>query len=169
MGRIADVLSVEADGNVKCDKGGGDSTIVDHFADSGGDSPPLPGDSAALVDGPRTGTEQSTGYYDPKNEGQAEPGEKRLYARDSDGVLVAEIWLKADGTITIQGVGAVTPQSYLRGEDFYLYLDAVIAATSTGLGSIPVVGTAVKGVFDAAITAALPLRVASISTVIKGE
>jgi len=103
MGRVAVVLSVEDDGNVKVDTGGDDSLIADSFADGGDDSPPLAGDVAALNDGPETGTQQITGYDDALD-GVASPGEKRIYSRDSDGVAVAEVYLKGDGSIVIKSL-----------------------------------------------------------------
>lgn len=164
MGQVAEVVDVEDDGNIKVDLGGGDTAIADYFQAAGEDSPPLPADTVALVDGPETGTVQVTGFAD-ETERVAEPGEKRTYARDSSGTVVGVLYLKGDGTYEVLAADA----SFLRAEDFYTYLDVVIAATSTGLSGVPVVGGALKIAFDGAITAALPLRVASISTVFKSE
>ncbi len=177
MGLVAEVVDVESDGNVKVDPGGGDALIADHFGPSGDDSPPLPGDNVALTDGSETGTQQATGYSDPDNDGVAAQGEKRSYARSPAGTPVAEVYLKGDGSIVIKSLlpgggtidlGAAT-QSFLRGEDFLAYLDAVITATSTAIGGVPVAGAGLKAAFDAAITAAIPLRTASVSQLIKGE
>lgn len=63
--------------------------------------PPLPGDSAAHVDGSETGTIQITGYHDPENPSTAKPGERRTYARAPDGTIVAEIFAKQNGDIKI--------------------------------------------------------------------
>lgn len=100
-GRVATVLGVEDDGNVKVDVGGGDDLIADSFADGGDDSPPLAGDVAALNDGPETGTQQTTGFDDDLA-GVAAPGEKRVYGRTPEGLLAAEIWLKGDGTVVVR-------------------------------------------------------------------
>lgn len=36
---------------------------------------------------------------------KAQPGEKRLYATDANGVTVGDIWLKSDGTVEFKGAG----------------------------------------------------------------
>ncbi len=84
---------------VKVDAGGGDTATTHHFSSPGDDSPPLPGDSAAIVEGAET--DQAVGYADTVNEGKAVPGEKRMYARDSSGAVVGEVWLRADGTVQL--------------------------------------------------------------------
>jgi hypothetical protein len=104
MGRVATVIGVESDGDVKCDTGGDDSFVADHFQDSGVDAPPMAGDSVATVDGPETGTQQVTGYNDPNNESTVQPGERRTYARDADGELIAEVYLQRDGTVLIRNI-----------------------------------------------------------------
>ena len=105
MALVAEVKDVEVDGNVKGDLGGDDSFVAEHFADSGEDSPPLPGDSMAVEDGPGEGTMQVTGYHDPVGANrEAVPGEKRTYSRSAAGVKVAEVYLKGDGTITIRSL-----------------------------------------------------------------
>jgi len=102
MGRIGEVQSFE-DGAVKVDPGGGDLLTADHFAPVGDDSPPLAGDFAALEESAGAGAEQATGYSDD-TEKKAAPGEKRVYARDAAGEVVAELWLKGDGSIEITSI-----------------------------------------------------------------
>jgi hypothetical protein len=78
------------------------------FGPSGEDSPPLPEDSVYLGDSPGAGRENALGYMDTRNEGVAEPGEKRMYARDPDGAIVATIWMQGDGTIFLSnGNGSI--------------------------------------------------------------
>ncbi len=107
MGLQGEVLGNEPEGDVKVDLGGGDSAIADGFSASGDDSPPLPadgdlsGDTAALEEGVESGTVQVTGYHDNETTAVAKPGEKRMYARVSQGVLAAEIYLQRDGSIRI--------------------------------------------------------------------
>lgn len=117
MGRVALVLTSDRTDDetghgvdVKVDPGGGDTTYVDHFADVGDDSQPLPGDYAALNDTSGTGGEQASGYADTRNAGKALPGEKRIYARKPDGSVACDVWLKGDETIAITfgGGGAIT-------------------------------------------------------------
>ncbi len=108
MGRIAHVVAVEENGDVRCDLNEGDPLTADHFGDGGDDSPPLAGDFVALTEGSGTGNEQATGYHDPVNASQAAPGEKRIYGRSPAGVLAATVWLKGDGTILIRSELAPT-------------------------------------------------------------
>lgn len=109
MGRIAKLLSfVRAVRNgaklsdVKFDPGGGPNVTGVHYADSGDDAQPLPGDYVALVRDVGTGRESVLGYLDPKNQQKAGPGDKRIYARNSGGTQVVEVWLKSDGSAIIQ-------------------------------------------------------------------
>src|SRR5688500_13212181 len=81
--------------------GGGDALTAPHFANAGDDSPPLPGDYAVLVDASGAGAMNAVGYADVRNVGEAEPGEKRIYARDADGAPAVSLWLKGDGTLVI--------------------------------------------------------------------
>lgn len=87
--------------NVVADIGGGETATVEHCSGSGEDAPPLPGDLVATGDAPGAGRLHSAGYIDPKNEGKAAPGERRTYARNPAGEVVAEIWAKGDGSIRI--------------------------------------------------------------------
>lgn len=107
--RIAVVLSTEpretADGrvlDVKVDPGGGANVTSRQFSSPGDDSVPLPGDTALQLPGPGAGREQTAGYADTANAKKAGPGEKRGYARDSDGNPVCEVWCKADGSIVLE-------------------------------------------------------------------
>lgn len=108
MGRVAEVLATERDADgalvVKVDPGGGAVTEIAHFAPPGVDAVPLPGDFAALEDSSGAGAEQTYGYHDPENAGTAEPGEHRAYSRSVDGVVVAELWLKRDGSVELRSL-----------------------------------------------------------------
>jgi hypothetical protein len=116
MGRIAKVLSfVRAIRNeaklsdVKVDPGGGPNVTAEHFAAAGDDSHPVPGDYVALNSDSGSGRESAIGYLDAINEPKALAGDKRIYARDADGVLIVEIWLKNTGEATILNAnGSVT-------------------------------------------------------------
>lgn len=108
MGRIAKLLSfvrVTRNGaklsDVKVDPGGGPNVTAEHFAAAGDDSNPLPGDYVALNADSGSGRESAIGYLDPLNEPKALPGDKRIYARDEDGVVIVEVWLKNTGEATI--------------------------------------------------------------------
>ena len=109
MGRIAKILSfIRTERNtakvsdVKMDPGGGANITGQHFAPAGDDSHPLPDDYVASMKVPRTGSEVVVGYLDPNADQKAQPGDKRIYARDpNDGTVIVEIWLKNDGTALI--------------------------------------------------------------------
>lgn len=146
VSRIAEVSAVEADGNVKCDLGGDDALIADHFADGGDDCPPLAGDFVALDDGPGTGTKQATGYHDPSDvtARQAAPGEKRIYSRAGPGVLAATLWLKADGTIVIQSELAPAGGTFEIGVDGVVTINGDAQIDATGEVIAKVSGGGVK-------------------------
>lgn len=106
MGRIAKVLefvrTIRGGAKVsdtKVDTGGGAIQTADHFSAPGDDAFPLATDYAAIQDVAGTGRGAAVGYADPINAPKALVGEKRIYARDSNGVLIVDIWLKADGSI----------------------------------------------------------------------
>lgn len=107
MGRLGKILSfIRADRNeakvsdVKADPGGGPNITAEHFAPTGEDAHPLPGDYVATVRAPGTGRETAIGYLDPKNESTAQPGERRTYSREpEEGRRMADHWLKNDGTV----------------------------------------------------------------------
>lgn len=108
MGRIVKVLSfirtLRNDAKVsdaKVDTGGGANVTAEHYASAGDDAHPLPDDYAITNNVQQTGKEAVVGYLDIKNDQKAQPGDKRIYARDADtGVMIVEIWLKNDGTVT---------------------------------------------------------------------
>ncbi len=105
MGRIARLLSfvrVVRNGakisDVKVDPGGGPNITGEHFAPPGDDSYPLPTDYAVTVVIPRGGGEVIVGYVDPLSDPVAQPGDKRVYGRNSAGAPIVQLWLKNDGT-----------------------------------------------------------------------
>ncbi|WNO24212.1 putative baseplate assembly protein [Acinetobacter phage Scuro] len=100
MGIVSTVLSFFGK-DVKVDRGSGDNVTAQHFGPSGDDSPPLAGDYAVLSNAAGTGRQSAVGYRDAKNAGEAAPGEKRLYARNSSGVVMATIWATGAGEISI--------------------------------------------------------------------
>lgn len=107
MGRIAKILSFVRSvihgakvSDVKVDPGGGANITAQHFAPAGDDSFPLTTDYVYIGNVPRQGNGVALGYIDPINEPKALEGGKRIYARDpSDGSVIAEVWLKNDGTV----------------------------------------------------------------------
>lgn len=109
MGRLAKLLSfIRVTRNsaklsdVKVDPGGGANITGEHFASPGDDSHPLPGDYVALNERSGTGREDIIGYIDSINEPKAQPGDKRIYARDENtSNQVNEVWLKNDGSVLV--------------------------------------------------------------------
>lgn len=108
MGLIARILSfvrVVRNGaqvsDVKSDPGGGPNFTAEHFAPPGDDSHPLTTDYVYAAKTPQSGKYAAVGYVDPLNAPKAQEGEKRIYARDSSGAVVIEVWLKNDGAATI--------------------------------------------------------------------
>lgn len=87
--------------DVAIDPGGGANITAQHFGPAGDDAQPLPGDFVAAIDGTGSGAQTAVAYLDPANAGQAAAGEKRIYSRDGNGVPIAVVWLKADGTIEL--------------------------------------------------------------------
>ena len=125
MGRIAIVEEVETGTSgsanvrtVKCDRGGGDNRLPEHFAGIGDDSVPLASDYAHLAPQAGTGRDSVVGYVDPKNLHKSQDGDKRIYARDANGDLIVELWLKNDGTAITENENAtstVTPEGAISG------------------------------------------------------
>lgn len=106
MGWLADVIAFARETvsgahvpETRIDRDGTDAATAGHFSCSGDDAPPLRGDLAYVGDDAGAGVAQALGYQDPATVGTAAPGEKRIYARSGPGVVAAEIWLKADGSI----------------------------------------------------------------------
>jgi hypothetical protein len=87
--------------DVKVNPGGNPNLTAEHFADAGDDSNPLPGDYALISGVNGTGRGAAVGYVDVKNLQKSLAGEKRIYARDAQGVQKAELWLKSTGDTTL--------------------------------------------------------------------
>lgn len=108
MGIVSTVLSFISR-DVKVDRGSGDNVTAQHFGPCGDDSPPLPGDYSVLSAATGTGRQSAVGYQDAKNASEAAPGEKRTYARDASGAIVATIWATNTGEVSIYNEqGAIT-------------------------------------------------------------
>jgi len=85
----------------KIQPGGGFNVTLLHFGPAGDDSQPLADDACLGVETERSGSYAAAGYLDANNKPKAAAGEKRIYARKDDGSVIAEIWLKNTGDITI--------------------------------------------------------------------
>ena len=106
MGRLGSLVSftrTTVDGDrvaeVVLDFGGGDRATAPVFSPAGVDSQPLADDYVAVAETDGSGEVAAVGYVDPANEGTAAPGEFRIYARNADGDVVAEVHLQDDGAV----------------------------------------------------------------------
>lgn len=99
MGIVATVLSNDGK-DLKVDRGNGDNITAQQFGPAGDDAPPLKNDYSALSSAKGSGTASAVAYRDQKPENyKAKAGEKRIYSRDASGAVIAEVYLKNDGTI----------------------------------------------------------------------
>jgi hypothetical protein len=71
------------------------------FGSPGDDSRPLPDDAFCFVKNENIGGKSAVGFLDTKNAPVAADGERRLYSRDSGGVIKAIIYLKENGTVEV--------------------------------------------------------------------
>jgi hypothetical protein len=64
------------------DDGHPETVTAELLAEPGVDALPLPGDEAMIEEAEGQGETSINAFADPKNAGKAEPGERRIYARD---------------------------------------------------------------------------------------
>jgi len=156
VGRIAQILSflrvtkndasASKVSHVKCNPGGGANVTVEHYADAGDDASPLTRDYVATQPVNTSGGEVALGYADTLNTPKAQPGDKRIYSRDAaTGIWVAEVWLKADGSI----IGANQNGSFqlLANGDFM-----VNGLTIDTAGNLSTPGTITGGAMNVELT-----------------
>lgn len=99
MGRITRALS-NIGSRIKAVIDATDINEMEHLQPLGDDSRPLPQDDGWSDRTSQNGVDVYFGAFDYDNK-IAEPGEKRTYARDADGVPVNHVYLKKDGTVII--------------------------------------------------------------------
>lgn len=75
--------------------------LCELYLPPGEDSAPLPDDLCFIVDRDETGAMAVVGFLNKNS--SVDPGEKRLFSRDSGGVEQAMVYLKNDGTIEFNG------------------------------------------------------------------
>lgn len=155
-GEVGDVVDFERTtegGNhlveVRIDVGGSDPVTGAQYGPAGEDAPPLSIDEAVAVKVSGTGKAVIIGIADLKNAGVAEGGEKRIYARDSGGSIVASVYLKADGHVHL--ADDVAAALIARADRVEAELEKIKTAhndhihiTSATVGSGPTVGTIQK-------------------------
>ena len=118
---------------VKASLHAGENVNAEVYSPSGDDSPPLPDDMGFFTQDESTGGVVNVGAIDQVNAPEAEPGEKRFYARDSAGNIVAVVWLKADGTIELNGTADNAVRFLALDTALQLLVAAVNAALATKL------------------------------------
>lgn len=107
--------------DVKVNVGGGengDILTAQLTHPSGEDSVPLVDDYVTLLRIPRSGRVLVVGFTETDANQTAQAGEKRIYARDSDRLEVVELWLKNDGTATLNnenGSFVLSPDGSMKG------------------------------------------------------
>ena len=99
MGRITRALS-NIGSRIKAVIDATDINEMEHLQPLGDDSRPLPQDDGWSDRTSQNGVDVYLGAFDYDNK-IAEPGEKRIYARNDDGEAVNHVYLKKDGTIII--------------------------------------------------------------------
>jgi hypothetical protein len=99
----------------------------ERYAPSGDDSPPLPDDIVFFSRNQATGQYVYLGTLDQANAPVAAAGEKRLYARDSNGNIVSTIFLKGDGKLELNG-SANTAVAFAALQTAYNELQAAFNA-----------------------------------------
>lgn len=115
--------------DVTVDIGGGETLTITHFDSPNTDASPLNGDFCAVLSIPQSGRKIAVGYVDPNTEKKAARGEYRTYARDASGNVVAESWLKNDGTATVsnnKATGTLAPSgeiSYSNENGYFKLLE----------------------------------------------
>ena len=145
MGRLAKLLQftrVTRNGaqvsDVTADPGGEPNVTAENFQPAGDDSYPLPGDYVALNSDSGSGRETVIGYVDPKGTPKSGVGEKRIYARNSGGASIVELWLKntgeavlsnENGDVTLQADGGVVTQT--PGANFSVKADGSIKGSNS--------------------------------------
>ena len=137
----------------KVDLGGSDPKTVQHYADPGDDSQPLPGDFASLNETGVAGDRHAVGWHDTKTPRKAGAGEKRIYARSSTGTAACEVWLKATGEVVLE-VFTSAP-FYVRNHNGPTIIDCPDIRVGDETASQPIarVGDLVAGSIKALTTA----------------
>ncbi|MCQ2087895.1 MAG: hypothetical protein MJZ37_07565 [Bacilli bacterium] len=75
--------------------------LCEQLAPSGDDSPALPEDRCLMIPIEGTGNFVVAAVMG-KSQG-AEPGDKLIYSRDSDGNIKGKVWIHNDGSIEVEG------------------------------------------------------------------
>lgn len=148
MAFIAKIVNV-AGKVVKLDPTSGDITAAELYSPAGDDAPPLETDYAVAANTLHEGAPAVFGFIDLQNNSKAAKGEKRIYARDSTGAVVAEFWLKNDGSI--EGSNSLGSFKLLATGDFVVNgvtIDTTgdISANSITIGGISFVAHVHSGV-----------------------
>ena len=139
---------------VKADTGGNYTATGDVYQPAGDDAAPLLSDYVIMVKGVN-GQYHAVGFLDPKNANIAEPGGRRIYARNASGSEVASVYVKPDGEVEIKNAlgnfkmlptGVVNINGAIIGVDGSITSPVSVGApTVAAATSLTVAGTEVGG------------------------
>lgn len=130
----------------RCSRGGLPDITVDVHQRNNDMSAPMNGDYVLYGPGDRSKA-HSLGFIDPVNPPTVETGEKKIYARGSDGVEICRVYLRNDGTVEVAneaGTFEVAPSGKISMQNSAGY--ARLEANGTFVVNGVVIGT------DGAIT-----------------
>lgn len=145
MGMIAIIKSwLPGNRRANLELWGTETGTADNFTAPGDDSQPLPGEPVIIIPMGDRGARAILATVDPQNEPKAAPGEKRIYARKTDGTLAVDVWLKRTGEIVIaNSVGQFKMSSSGTVTINGLTIDASGNLNTTGTVSAGAVGAKV--------------------------
>jgi hypothetical protein len=139
IGRVLSATRVEINGqradDIRAELGTGEVVTAHHFGTAGDDSPPRVGDLVLLARGQGAGVFYACGYVDPDSSQDAAPGDRRVYARDSGGV-VASVWVKANGSLVVESTGDVSINGVTIAADGATNINGVTISTA-GVVTLP--------------------------------
>jgi len=139
---------------IRIDSGDGAGVTADHFAPTGYDAKPLPGDYVATASEQGSGREQALGYHDPEAQAVAQDGEVRLYARSpSTKQSICSLRLRNDGTIELLNDGGhgitISSDGIVRISGSQIVLDSEQVKAGSGASrTLALVGDVIAGTLD---------------------
>lgn len=166
MGVITRVLSAISN-RIKADRGASDINEMEHLQPLGDDSKPLPQDDGWSDRTNQSGGDVYFGAFDYENK-IAEPGEKRIYARNGNGEVVGEVYLQKDGTITTKnasGTHTVKPDGSIESVNGGGYIKLLAS------GAVDINGFMIQptGAASSPVSFEAPTVVAATSMTVAGK
>lgn len=111
LGRLARIIKTEIENYIihTVESHYKQNQLCEQLAPCGDDSPALPEDRCLMIPIEGTGNYVVAAILN-KSQG-AEPGDKLIYSRDSDGNVKAKIWIHNDGSMEIDGDVKITGET----------------------------------------------------------